>query len=72
MRAVQKLVRNGNSTQITIPRSILIHLGWIQGQLVVLDVLEDKSIVVRVPCERDFAPPRLLPTVYLDPPTVKP
>jgi antitoxin component of MazEF toxin-antitoxin module len=40
MRALQKLVRNGNSTQITIPRPILMNLGWLPGNFVVVDLLE--------------------------------
>lgn len=70
MRALQKLVKNGNSTAVSIPRPILIHLGWLPGEQVVMEVLEDKSIRVRRPCERDIAPlgaPRL---VYDDVATV--
>lgn len=55
-RALQKLCRNGNSTSISIPRPLLAFVGWIPGQSVILDVLEDKSILVRLPVERDFAP----------------
>lgn len=44
MKALQKLVRNGNSTHVAIPRQVLIFLGWLPGEPVVLEVLEDKSI----------------------------
>lgn len=44
MRAIQKLVRNGNSTQFTLPRVMLIHLEWIPGDSVIVDMLEDGSI----------------------------
>lgn len=56
MRALQKLVRNGNSTGVMIPRPILIYLGWLPGEQIVIEVLEDKSLHVRRPCERDVAP----------------
>ncbi len=64
MRALQKLTRNGNSTSITIPRPVLFVLGWLPGESMILEVLEDHSIRVRRPVERDFAPiqpPRILP-----------
>lgn len=63
MRAVQKLTRNGNSTAITIPRTLLIHLGWLPGEAVVIELLEDKSLRIRRPCDRDYAPlgaPRMI------------
>jgi antitoxin component of MazEF toxin-antitoxin module len=54
MRALQKLVRNGNSTQFTIPRPVLIHLGWIAGETMMLEVLEDDRILIRRPRGDDF------------------
>ena len=64
MRALQKLVRNGNATSITIPRPFLIHLGWLPGETRIVEVTEDGSLLVRIPTARDFAPqaaPRILP-----------
>lgn len=63
MRAVQKLIRNGNATGVTIPRQILVSLGWLPGEQMIIEVLEDHSLRVRRPVERDFAPiaaPRLV------------
>lgn len=57
MRALQKLVRNGNSTQVTIPRQILIHLGWIAGESMIFYVTEAGELVIRRPRESDFVPP---------------
>ena len=65
MRALQKLCRNGNATAVAIPRAVLIHLGWLAGESVILEVLEDESIRIRRPVAADFAPigpPRFLPT----------
>jgi antitoxin component of MazEF toxin-antitoxin module len=56
VRALQRLIHNGNSTSITIPRTILHHLGWLCGEHVIIEVLEDRSLRIRRPCERDFAP----------------
>ncbi len=67
MRAVQKLVRNGNSTAVSIPRAMLIHLGWLPGQSVVLELLEDKTVRLRPPVERDFAPLGA-PRIFFDEP----
>ena len=64
MRALQKLVRNGNSTSLTIPKVVLIHLGWLPGEQMIIELLEDQSLRIRRPCDRDFAPlgvPRVLP-----------
>lgn len=47
MRLIQKLVRNGNSTQVTIPRPVQMHLGWLPGEAVVLTVLEDRSLRIQ-------------------------
>lgn len=55
MRALQKLVRNGNSTQVTIPRTVLIWLGWLPGEEIILEALEDKSIHIRRPGRDEFA-----------------
>lgn len=54
MRALQRLVRNGNSTQVTIPRAILMHLGWLPSEEVIVTVLEDKSLHIRRPTTDDF------------------
>lgn len=64
MRALQKLVKNGNATAVSIPRPILIQLGWLSGESVIIEVLEDNTIRLRRPVDRDFAPqgaPRMLP-----------
>lgn len=58
MRKLQKLVRNGNSTQFTIPHQMLTELGWIAGDYVLVEVLEDRSLHLRYPSERDFVRPR--------------
>jgi antitoxin component of MazEF toxin-antitoxin module len=71
VRAIQKLVRNGNATAVSIPRQILIYLGWIPGQPIVIEVLEDKSLRLRPPCERDFAPLGAPRVVYDEPAAVK-
>lgn len=54
MRALQALVRNGNSTQVTIPRAMLMAADLIAGQRVILQLNEDKSITIRIPETTDF------------------
>lgn len=63
MRAVQKLVKNGNSTQITILRPMLVWLGWLPGQSVVVEVLEDKTLHVRLLELAEIAPRQMRPTL---------
>lgn len=54
MRALQRLVRNGNATGVNIPRQILIHLGWLPGQDVIVEVLENGTLHLRRPDAEDF------------------
>ena len=57
MRAMQKLVRNSNSTAVCIPRPLMFKLGWLPGQAVIVELTENcDSVVVRRPTERDFGP----------------
>jgi antitoxin component of MazEF toxin-antitoxin module len=55
MRCLQKLCRCGNSTHFAIPRPALFWLGWLPGEQVIFELLEDKSIRVRKPTSDDFA-----------------
>lgn len=70
MRAEQKLTRNGHSTGVNIPRQILIYLGWLPGERVVIELLEDRSLRLRLPQSSDYlrlGAPRI---VYDEPGTV--
>lgn len=66
-RAIQKLVRNGSSTQVTIPRMMLIPLGWLPGMEVVIEMLEDNTIRVR-PLEDAAFKPKAIPRIVYDAP----
>ena len=71
MRCLQKLVRCGNATHFTIPRVALFWLGWLPGESLILEVLEDHTIRVRRPQPDEFTP-RGIPSLKLDtslPPT---
>lgn len=42
---------------------MLITLGWLPGESIILELLEDQSVRLRRPTDRDFAPqgaPRML------------
>ena len=56
MRRLQKLIRNGNSTMVTISPQVLAWLGWVPGQLIVVELTENKRIVVREPVDGEFLP----------------
>lgn len=63
MRALQKLTRNGNATCVSIPRAILTTIGWLPGQSIIVELLEDSSLRIRRPAASDFEPtvtPRIL------------
>jgi antitoxin component of MazEF toxin-antitoxin module len=70
--AIQKLVRNGSSTQVTIPRCVLIWLGWQTGQAVAVEILEDKTLHIRRPTTEDFLPQHQARVVLEHLPAVKP
>jgi antitoxin component of MazEF toxin-antitoxin module len=72
VKALQKLTRNGNATAVTIPRAILAWLRWLPGEFVILEVLEDQSVLVRRPTERDIAPIHRPTLLYDNPPPTKP
>jgi antitoxin component of MazEF toxin-antitoxin module len=46
MKLACKLVRNGNSTQITIPRRVLNLLRWSAGDEVILEMTDIDTIAV--------------------------
>lgn len=52
-RALQKLVRNGNATQVAIARPILIDLGWLPGERVIVELHGDE-LHIRKPRAEDF------------------
>jgi len=56
MRDLRKLVRNGNATQITIPRPMLVTLGWLPGMEVVMELLEDNTLRIRPLEDKAFQP----------------
>ena len=72
MLAIQKLVRNGSSTQVTIPRTFLNVLEWLPGQLVAVEYCADKTVRVRKPRERDFQRTYATGKILFDPSLPKP
>jgi len=55
MRRLARIVRNGNSAQVTVPLNYLNYLGWRFGDDIILEILEDQSLRLRRPLTRDFA-----------------
>lgn len=53
MRCIQRLVRNGRSTQVTLPKAMLMQLRWLPTDTVIIDMLEDGSILLT-----KFEPPK--------------
>ena len=54
VKLLRKLVRNGNSTQITIPPQVLEYLGWRSGMPVIVELTAAKTIEVRPPTVADM------------------
>jgi antitoxin component of MazEF toxin-antitoxin module len=47
MKTIRRLVRNGNSTQVTIEQRFLEFLRWRQGDYVVVELTERNTLEVR-------------------------
>jgi antitoxin component of MazEF toxin-antitoxin module len=56
MRADVALRIDGNARVITIPRPILTYLGWLPGERLIVELLEDRSVHVRPLKFEDIAP----------------
>lgn len=67
MRDVRKLVRNGNAITITIPRQMLVQLGWLPAMRVVIELLEDNTLRIR-PIDDVTLQPQPKPHLVYDPP----
>jgi len=57
MKELRRIVRNGNSTQVSIPRRMLEYLGWRPGEPIVIELTECGSIEIRRPVISDLRSP---------------
>ena len=49
--------KHGNSASVVIPRPFLYHLGWVIGQGVMIELLdENQGLLVRLPRLEDLGP----------------
>lgn len=62
-----KLVANGNCTAVNIPKAMLHYLGWLSGEEIVFELLEDRSIRIRELTRDDFPTPKRLAVVPITP-----
>ena len=60
---LQRLTRVGMSTAVTIRKPVMRHLGWLPGQTVIVEVMDDDTIRIRKPTLADLGPqiPRARP-----------
>jgi antitoxin component of MazEF toxin-antitoxin module len=54
MKYQNKLVRNGNSTHVAIPKKLLDWLQWNCGQSVIVEANLDRSLTIRRPTVDDL------------------
>lgn len=54
LKAVQRIVKNGTSCQVTIPRPILFALEWKPGDFVELNLTEDGTLFIREFRNREY------------------
>lgn len=55
-RAIQRLCKHGNGTSITIPRVMLTIKGWLPGEYILVESIDDESFRLRRPRADDFGP----------------
>jgi hypothetical protein len=67
MRADIVLTKNGNTVTACIPRALRTHLGWLSGERMVWELLEDNSLRLRRMTGADVAPARV-PSLKFDQP----
>ena len=65
MRLLTKLQRCGCSVHVTIPKQALAWLGWVEGEPILFELLEDHTVAYRKPNADDFTPKRARP-VFLE------
>jgi antitoxin component of MazEF toxin-antitoxin module len=53
MRAWQKLFKHGNTTGVVIPRQMLVKKGWLSGERVIVEELEENAFLLRKPTIAD-------------------
>lgn len=53
---LQRISRVGGSSCVVIQKPIMRHLGWITGQSVIVEVLDDDTLRVRKPTVDDLGP----------------
>jgi antitoxin component of MazEF toxin-antitoxin module len=57
MKFLRRLVRNGHSTQLTLPVALLEHLQWRPGFPVVVELTPAGTLEVRLPTLMDLRAP---------------
>lgn len=72
MRAIQKIVRNGNSAQITIPRPLLFEMGLRPGDLIELTHDGSGCATIRPWINREYANTHSPGVINEPPPPMKP
>lgn len=65
MRARVKLRLDGSAVVCTIPRPILIYLGWLPGEEVIIELTEKQTLHIR-PFTAEDIPPRGAPRLMYD------
>jgi antitoxin component of MazEF toxin-antitoxin module len=66
MRYIRQLVRNGNSTQVTMPKDLLLYLRWCCGDAVAVELTARGTVEVRRATPQDLVNTRLGP-MTIDP-----
>lgn len=72
MRTLQKIIRNGDSSVVTIPMQVMRALDWMQGDIVVVECTPKREIIIRQPNLKDVQRKRTPPLELAPEPEMKP
>lgn len=68
MKYIRQLVKNGHSTQVTIPKDLLLYLRWFCGDAIVVELTQRGNVEIRRATARDLTNERVAPmTLDRDP-----
>jgi antitoxin component of MazEF toxin-antitoxin module len=68
MKYIRQLVKNGNSTQVTLPKDLLLYLRWFCGDAIVVELTQRGTVEIRRATSLDVTNGRMGPmTLDRDP-----
>jgi antitoxin component of MazEF toxin-antitoxin module len=71
MRYIRQLVRNGNSTQLTMPKDLLLFLRWYCGDAMAVELTARGTVEIRRATAADLVNTKMAPMTVDSSPVAK-